>query len=1221
MIRNIASASEGKRKGYLFFYSIRILLLITMLPWMAGCAKRGTLIRTDTIQDESKIAYKKPEIKLSSEPDHSNPALGLTVEDIPYHPTKKKFTYTELRNKRAEHRLYWYLGLTGVGAGLMVYGVQPDTRALWASIPGVFAMLIGSLLVGAETITLAFGLDKQNWKPSGEMSELKSIKPSPARTKRYPISNTTVLIKNSQNEETHVDTTDALGIVRVNIARDLGLYEVPYSQLKVSAKTIHPGRKKGTIEGSFNLEPSSWLYPYASVGAKGAQVYPEISGALNPTRHVSSGEKLRLKSHFINRGAGGSYYMLAHGGFISRDEVTPVFYSPGAYASRMKVESPSSLVFRSPRFEEEVPLFPNGVLDAGESGVVILECANEGVGIGFDIVASLSSKMSGIRLGETTVSLGNIPPDSSVELRVPIKADLSIPSRSSCDIMVSALSSRGDAPQPMVVEVPIRQYNPPALSIRDRIEIVDNGAGTVAAIRPDGLIDPGETVDLRFRVANTGGGEALDVVVSVEPGQGVEAVRNEASLGSILPGQIASGSVRLYFPTSTSGKSVPCQLSIRESRTDQFTGHLYRAEVSDLSPLTSIQHSFGGGAQSVETGETFELTLTVANKGQLPIQGSSIVVEPQGVELLEGMSFRPGDITGRINPGSSTTHRIRGSVPRQVTGDAALLSVVVSQENYPDERHQIKLPIHRTTPDLEVFVEFEGGGDELERGTKKTAILRVRNRGEQTATGVMVSAAVLSGLIEADPISFSIGDLASGALSEPQRVEISAKATQPLGRQQVNFSANQDLFGGASTVLPMDIVTRKPIIAKPKRDDEEGPVPVPPPVYDPQSVPLISVNSHRDGQIITGEGTKFRTVIHSSGGLSHAVIKVNGKSVYNSQRDPKVPVNSRLVEIETVLPLDAGNNTVEVVAEDLQHRSKSSTLILTRVTGGQRKFEPQPSVDVDIVPSSRNRNADAVAVVIGVENYENVADVPFAGQDAMLFAEYANRVLGVPDENVILLLNEDATLSRLNRLFASTLPGRVASGRSDVFVYFAGHGVPDVSEETKAPYLVPQDGYIDAISGTCYSMERLYRELAGIDARSVVMVLDACFSGGTRNILASGAGVEMLFKGDRPLVVYPAQNVPPVDENILVFCAADQGQISTYYPEMRHGLFTYFFLKGLKGEADYNTDDKVAVSELDRYIRENVTSVAKTKGRVQKPVVLPPVTGEDQLGRRILAEY
>mgnify|MGYP001478988511 FL=1 len=89
----------------------------------------------------------------------------------------------------------------------------------------------------------------------------------------------------------------------------------------------------------------------------------------------------------------------------------------------------------------------------------------------------------------------------------------------------------------------------------------------------------------------------------------------------------------------------------------------------------------------------------------------------------------------------------------------------------------------------------------------------------------------------------------------------------------------------------------------------------------------------------------------------------------------------------------------------------------------------------------------------------------YAANDARLVAEYFTKSLGVPEENLIILTNDKATKSDLEKYFHKWLPNNV-SKESDVFIYFSGHGAPNPSGGDA--YLVPFDGDPTYITETGY---------------------------------------------------------------------------------------------------------------------------------------------------------
>ena len=234
------------------------------------------------------------------------------------------------------------------------------------------------------------------------------------------------------------------------------------------------------------------------------------------------------------------------------------------------------------------------------------------------------------------------------------------------------------------------------------------------------------------------------------------------------------------------------------------------------------------------------------------------------------------------------------------------------------------------------------------------------------------------------------------------------------------------------------------------------------------------------------------------------------------------------------------------------------------------------------IPTARTTNPDAFAVIIGNRSYTNAPSVTYAANDAAVVRQYAEKALGIRPGNIIELT--DATKSTLEDLFgvAGNPNGRlkdlVIPGRSEVFVFYSGHGAPDPQAERA--YLMPVDANANRLGITGYSLDLLYDNLAALNAKHVTVVLDACFSGGS-------AGGEMLITAASPIGI--RVNDPSArfaGRNATVIAAATGQQLANWYPEQRHGMLTYFFLKGLQGSADRDGDGRISVGEMKSWLQE-----------------------------------
>ena len=225
-------------------------------------------------------------------------------------------------------------------------------------------------------------------------------------------------------------------------------------------------------------------------------------------------------------------------------------------------------------------------------------------------------------------------------------------------------------------------------------------------------------------------------------------------------------------------------------------------------------------------------------------------------------------------------------------------------------------------------------------------------------------------------------------------------------------------------------------------------------------------------------------------------------------------------------------------------------------------------VDKDI-PETGQEHKNTFALIIANEHYQDVAQVPNALHDGQIFAEYCEKTLGIPEDNIKYI--EDATLNVIRRqLNWLTQVMEAHEGDAHVIVYYAGHGIPD--ESSKSAYLLPVDGYGTDVS-TGYSLDKLCTELGSKPAKSVIVLLDACFSGANRDgkMLASARGVAIKAKQESP------------QGNIVVFSAAQGDQTAYPYKEKGHGLFTYYILKKLK-----ETRGKISLGELTEYVTTEV---------------------------------
>ncbi len=247
-------------------------------------------------------------------------------------------------------------------------------------------------------------------------------------------------------------------------------------------------------------------------------------------------------------------------------------------------------------------------------------------------------------------------------------------------------------------------------------------------------------------------------------------------------------------------------------------------------------------------------------------------------------------------------------------------------------------------------------------------------------------------------------------------------------------------------------------------------------------------------------------------------------------------------------------------------------------------------------------NGDSVAVIVGNRTYRQTVPVDFAHNDADAMREFLVGRLGFREANVFVL--KDATLNEFNQVFGTERnpqSGRlwrsVKEGRSNVFVYFSGHGVPDL--QTRQPFLLPADGNPNQ-GESGYLLDVLYRNLDLVKqkagpTRHVLAMIDACFTGET------GRKGETLLAVSAPGFT-PAK--PRTGPGVIKLLATSAAAPANWDGESRLGLFTSRFLKGAAGLADAGSATTVAWADLRRFVTEDVAAAARRdSGREQLPEI------------------
>jgi uncharacterized caspase-like protein len=209
-------------------------------------------------------------------------------------------------------------------------------------------------------------------------------------------------------------------------------------------------------------------------------------------------------------------------------------------------------------------------------------------------------------------------------------------------------------------------------------------------------------------------------------------------------------------------------------------------------------------------------------------------------------------------------------------------------------------------------------------------------------------------------------------------------------------------------------------------------------------------------------------------------------------------------------------------------------------------------------------------LLVGINNYQDhgFPSLRYPALDCQGLAEaFAKATEGFPNKEVLIHHDNSGQPPTLALVRASLL--RIVSqtqSTDSILLYFSGHGMLEPSQQE--PVLCMRDTRKDNLLATGLGMHELVQMLSESSANQQLLCLDTCHSGDMRLVGGGRA---------RDAVETPVNAAPQMVDILRQrasqskgFCAllsCDQGQQSWEFPELGHGVFTYFLMQGLLGEA------------------------------------------------------
>ncbi|HEX7181078.1 MAG TPA: caspase family protein [Thermoanaerobaculia bacterium] len=869
-------------------------------------------------------------------------------------------------------------------------------------------------------------------------------------------------------------------------------------------------------------------------------------------------------------------------------------------------------IITTARFHDETAFLPNGRLDAGEEGVLRIQVSNQGPGPAYDVAVRVTSDPPQVALsGAGTV--GDLKPGESKEVVLRAAGNLDLPS-ATAKLRIETAEKRGYGARPVLFELPIGKLVPPQLEIVD-VTLNDRPSGQAQG-DGDGQPANGETLEAIVRVRNAGPGEAVGVTVAMAAPKGVtEILEAKAVIPRIAVNRVEEARLFFRLPIALQASELPLSFQVVDARGTQAASankdQTWR--IRTKRPGIELAYRLYDGSSTGSTGnrdgiasngERIEVAVTPTNRGDLPARGVRIAIESADPKLAPRPAvLEIGDLPVHAE---GAVQRFTFEVPRAYGMDRSLtdlgFTLSISQQSFPPRQEPLALSFRGLRPQISLET---AAPPTLARGTGGELVLRLRNQGTLRAEDVILqvtSEATGVDLLDERGVPVRTRKIAFGALDPQgvvpeQRVRVNVRRNAAIGPSPLRIAVSQKDFPSLAKDTAL-AVTDEPAVVIAAAPSEEHAPDLPPSSAVPAAPATISFLRNTPGEHLLAEAIVLRFEVQSPTDLAEVRLTQNERllPIDAARRAAGAAVGGlQVAQYEVPVQLEEGENRFEVVAVTRQGLRSARPLTLFRDPEVGRLW----------------------VVAIGISKYQDttIQSLQYADADARAVFDYFRDTFGLPESQIFLRVNEQATLREIKSVLGTRLAARANDPRDTVILYFAGHGMRErvtgsLDADGLGKYFLPYDADRNDLFSTALDMDEVTNILRRLTPERVVVLLDSCFSG------AAGGRSPFDPKADRERALITGEfldRMAHVGKGRVVMTASGPEESAQESADLGHGLFTYYLLDGLRGAADLSGDGEIDVHEIYRYVSDKVARA--TKGRQNPKLKEPDLVGRILLGR------
>ena len=254
-------------------------------------------------------------------------------------------------------------------------------------------------------------------------------------------------------------------------------------------------------------------------------------------------------------------------------------------------------------------------------------------------------------------------------------------------------------------------------------------------------------------------------------------------------------------------------------------------------------------------------------------------------------------------------------------------------------------------------------------------------------------------------------------------------------------------------------------------------------------------------------------------------------------------------------------------------------------------------------------------VLVGVNRYqdENLPSLQYSALDCQGLGEALKEATQSFRAREVITLHDFTEKKPNLATFRHNLQKIVANARSEdtILLYFSGHGV--LEPQSQQVFLCLADTRKEHLTSTGLAIAELLEFLSDCRATQQLVWLDACHSGGMTLRGSLSKQKPQSLDNPTPQLVKVLRQKAAQSQGFYALLSCDHTQQSWEFPELGHGVFTYYLMRGLRGEAA-DTQGTIEADSLYQYVyHQTLRYIDKTNQQIRLINQQKSSRGERQL--------